>query len=62
MLISKEKKKEDVIKIEKNIDGLVMYKGWMKGHWQKRFRRRMWVVMLEGEDLGEHFLTKLGKF
>jgi hypothetical protein len=32
MLISKEKKKEDVIKIEKNIDGLVMYKGWMKGH------------------------------
>jgi hypothetical protein len=24
--------------------------------------RRMWVVMLEGEDLGGHFLTKLVKF
>jgi hypothetical protein len=21
----------------------------------------MWVVLVEGEDLGEHFLTKLGK-
>jgi hypothetical protein len=24
--------------------------------------RRMWVVMLEEEDLGEQILTKLGKF
>jgi hypothetical protein len=24
--------------------------------------RQMWVVMLEGKDLDEHFLTKLGKF
>jgi hypothetical protein len=28
----------------------------------KKFIRRIWVVSLEGEDLGEHFLTKLGKF
>jgi hypothetical protein len=29
---------------------------------EKRFIRRVWVVTLEGEDLGEHFLSKLGKF
>jgi hypothetical protein len=27
----------------------------------KRFIKRIWVVTMEGEDLGEHFLTKLGK-
>jgi hypothetical protein len=25
-------------------------------------KKKMWVVLLEGKDLGEHFLTKLGKF
>jgi hypothetical protein len=46
----------------RNIDGLAMLKGWMKGDWQKRFMWRIWVAMLEGEDVGEHFLTELGKF
>jgi hypothetical protein len=53
--------KEDVTKIEKNM------LRWF-GHVERMDERRLTKeihqanVMLEGEDLDEHFLTKLGKF
>jgi hypothetical protein len=56
--------KEDVVtNIEKN---MMRWFGHVKRMDERRLTkeslRRIWVVTLEGEDLGEHFLTKLGKF
>jgi hypothetical protein len=56
-------KEDAVTKVEKNML-------WWFGHVERMDERRLTKeiyeagvrVMLEGEDLGEHFLTKLGKF
>jgi hypothetical protein len=53
-------KKDVVTKIEKN---MLRWFGHIERMDERRLTKEIYkVVMLEGEDLSEHFLTKLGKF
>jgi hypothetical protein len=53
--------KEDVVT---NIENMLRWFGYVERMDERRLtkeKRRIWVVTLEGEDLGEHFLTKFGE-
>jgi hypothetical protein len=59
MIIEECGVKEDVVtKIEKN---MLEWFGHVERMDERRLMRRIWVVILEGEDLGERFLIQIGQ-